>query len=289
MANKRPYASISRFRREHGKIAPNINRAVPKREVLSFRGDMMRQRMVMGNWKMNGCLETINLLVRDVLQLLPKHQQSQVMVFPPAVYLPLVQTLLSKSAIQWGAQNVYPAASGAYTGEISTQMLQDFACRYVLVGHSERRHVFGEKEHFIAKKFHHVKESGMIPVLCVGETLDEREQGLMETVIARQLMTVCQGKNDVFNQCIIAYEPVWAIGTGKTATAEQAQIAHHFIRQVIAESEALNATRVPILYGGSLNEGNAAALFSMPDVDGGLVGGASLHARQFVEIIKCIS
>lgn len=249
----------------------------------------MRNRLVMGNWKMNGSLSLLDALLGNLTNALSEQEQAHCVVFPPAIYIPRAQSLLSDSAICLGAQNIYPASAGAYTGELSAVMLQDFNCRYVLIGHSERRHLFGENENFIAKKFHHAKESGMIPVLCVGETLAEREQGLTETVIARQLLTVLEDKNDVFSHCVIAYEPVWAIGTGQNATAEQAQAVHVFIRKVIAEREPTNATRVPILYGGSVNENNARSLFLMPDVDGGLVGGASLNARQFVEIVKCIS
>lgn len=246
----------------------------------------MKQQMVMGNWKMNGCLGSIDALLGEVRSHLSASQQTQCVVFPPSIYIPKVQTLLSNSAIRWGAQNVYPADSGAFTGELSGPMLQDFQCCYVLVGHSERRHVFGEDENFVAKKFHHTKVHDMIPVLCVGETLAEREQGLTEAVISRQLAAVIHEQNDVFNRAVIAYEPVWAIGTGQTATAEQAQEVHAFIRGMIM---AHASEHVTILYGGSVNETNARELFSMPDVDGGLVGGASLNARQFVEVVKCIS
>ncbi len=249
----------------------------------------MRQRMVMGNWKMNGCLRSIEALLLSLLESIPASQQSQCIVFPPAVYLSKVQALLSESTIHVGAQNVYPADCGAFTGELSGPMLKEFNCQYVLVGHSERRYLLGESEKFVAKKFHHVKEHDMIPVLCVGETLAEREQGLTEKVILSQLQAVMHDKSDVFTRCVIAYEPVWAIGTGQTATAEQAQAVHEYIRKVIAVHEPQHSVRVPILYGGSVNESNARSLFSMADVDGGLVGGASLNARQFVEIIKCIS
>lgn len=246
----------------------------------------MKQKMVMGNWKMNGRLASINELLGGLRSHLSESEQAQCAVFPPSIYLPHVQALLAGSAIGFGAQNLYPADSGAFTGELSGPMLQDFKCQYVLVGHSERRHLFAEDENFVAKKFHHAKVHDMIPVLCVGETLAEREQGLTQAIIARQLEAVICDQNHAFNRAIIAYEPVWAIGTGQTASVEQAQEVHEFIRGLIAK----HATeRVTILYGGSVNEGNAHALFSMPDVDGGLVGGASLNARQFVEIVKCIS
>lgn len=249
----------------------------------------MRPKMVMGNWKMNGSLQSVESLVLALLEDLPIPLQSKCTIFPPAIYLPRIQTLLRDSGIQLGAQNVYPEASGAYTGEISGPMLRDFNCQLVLVGHSERRHLFGEDEKFVAKKFHHVKDHDMIPVLCLGETLEQREQGLTEQVIECQLEAVVHDRIDVFDRCVIAYEPVWAIGTGKTASVEQVQAAHAFIRKVMTEYDPTHSERVPILYGGSVNEHNASTLFSMPDVDGGLVGGASLNARQFVEIVKCIS
>lgn len=249
----------------------------------------MRPSIVMGNWKMNGSLSSVTTLLQDLTSLLPEDQQSLCVVFPPSIYLQLARSLLQETSIQIGAQNFYPANQGAFTGEVSASMLNDYACRYVLVGHSERRHLFGEDDHFIAKKFHHAKEHGMIPVLCVGETLSEREDDLTHAVIARQLRSVMQLSDDAFKGAIIAYEPVWAIGTGKTASASQAQEVHEYIRTVISESEALSPKEVMVLYGGSVNEKNASSLFSMPDIDGGLVGGASLDARQFVEIVKCIS
>ncbi|MBI2786521.1 MAG: triose-phosphate isomerase, partial [Legionella longbeachae] len=184
---------------------------------------------------------------------------------------------------------VYPKDFGAYTGEMSAPMLKDYSCRYVLVGHSERRHCFHEDENFVAQKFHHVKEHGMIPILCVGETLNEREQGQTEQVIAKQLLAISEYDKNCFSDCIIAYEPVWAIGTGKTASPEQAQEVHQFIRKMVAEINNSDAQLLPLLYGGSVNENNAKALFVMPDIDGVLVGGASLNAKQFLEIVKCIN
>lgn len=249
----------------------------------------MRPKMVMGNWKMNGSLQSIEGLIQGIIEGLSPELRSKCVIFPPAVYISFVQNLLQNSDIQYGAQNVYPAENGAYTGEISGPMLQDFDCQFVLVGHSERRHLLGEDENFVAKKFHHVKDHDMIPVLCLGETLEQREQGLTEQVIECQLNAVIQDKTDVFDHCVIAYEPVWAIGTGKTASVEQVQTVHEFIRKVMTKYDPTHSARVPILYGGSVNEHNAFPLFSMPDVDGGLVGGASLNARQFVEIVKCIS
>ena len=249
----------------------------------------MRKNIVMGNWKMNGRLEQIDTLLHDLLALLPRLPKAECVVLPPAIYLPYVSERLTGSAITWGAQNVYPRDSGAYTGELSAPMLQDYHCQYVLVGHSERRQLFHEDEKFVAEKFHHVKDHGMIPVLCIGETLAEREQGLTEQVLAQQLLAVTHAGSRFFSSCVVAYEPVWAIGTGQTAIPDQVQAVHGFIRDLIADVDQDSAQTLSILYGGSVNENNAHALFAMPDVDGGLIGGASLNARQFVEIVKCIN
>lgn len=249
----------------------------------------MRRKIIAGNWKMNGQLQQVVQLTTELKEMLDFNRHTQVIVMPPAIYIPQVNDLLATSAIAIGAQNVYPKDFGAYTGELSAPMLNDFNCRYVLVGHSERRQDFHESENFVAQKFHHVKEHGMIPVLCVGETLIEREARQTEQVIARQLLAVSEQDRNCFQNCVVAYEPVWAIGTGKTASPEQAQEVHQFIRKLIAEINSSDAERLSLLYGGSVNENNARALFAMPDVDGGLVGGASLNAKQFVEIVKCIN
>jgi len=251
----------------------------------------MRQQFVLGNWKMNGTMQQITQLLDELLAEIPVDSMVNCAVLPPLCYLQYVQHKLQGQSIGWGAQNVYPQDKGAFTGEVSGPMLTDFGCRYVLVGHSERRHLFHEDEKFVAEKFHHVKDHGMIPVLCIGETLDERNQGLTERVLTRQLLTVAMLRDSdrLFDECIVAYEPVWAIGTGQTATPEQVQTIHAFIRGLLAQFGQTYADRLPILYGGSVNEKNAQALFEMPDVDGGLIGGASLHARQFVDIVKCIN
>lgn len=249
----------------------------------------MRHKIVAGNWKMNGQLQQVIQLSNELKELLYSIRDVQVVVMPPSIYIPQVRDVLAECKIEIGAQNVYPKDFGAYTGEISTPMLRDFNCRYVLVGHSERRHCFHEDENFVAQKFHHVKEHGMIPVLCVGETLEDRENGQTEQVIAKQLLAVSEHNKNCFCDSVVAYEPVWAIGTGKTASPEQAQEVHQFIRKFVAEVNHSDAERLPLLYGGSVNENNARALFSMPDIDGGLVGGASLNAKQFVEIVKCIN
>lgn len=248
----------------------------------------MRNKLVIGNWKMNGRLDTITSLLHDFIEMIPNKLTSTCVVMPPAIYIPFVRQQLANTHIKWGAQNIYPAENGAFTGELSAPMLLDYGCSYALVGHSERRHVFHEDEKFVAEKFHHVKDHDIIPVLCVGETLSERENGLTEEVLARQLSAVTHKGSNCFQKCIVAYEPVWAIGTGHTATPAQAQEAHAFIRGFVAEFDKDNAKTLSILYGGSVNDKNAHSLFEMPDVDGGLVGGASLHARQFVEIVKCI-
>lgn len=249
----------------------------------------MRKNIIMGNWKMNGRADQITLLLQDILTHTPTQLEAGCVVFPPALYLPLVQKRLAETSIRLGAQNVYPKDAGAFTGELSAPMLSDYGCSYVLVGHSERRHLFHEDEKFVAEKFHHVKDHDMIPVLCVGETLDEREQGLTEQVLTKQLLAIANNNSHVFQDAIVAYEPVWAIGTGQTASPDQAQIAHAFIRSLVAKIDENDANQLPIIYGGSVNEKNARSLFAMPDVDGGLVGGASLNAQQFVEILKCIN
>lgn len=249
----------------------------------------MRQKLVVGNWKMNGQIQQVTQLINQLKEFMEAGITSQVVVMPPAIYLPMAQELLEGTRIALGAQNVYPKDSGAYTGELSAPMLKDFGCQYVLVGHSERRQYFHENEHFVAQKFHHAKVHGMIPVLCVGETLVDREKGQTEQKIANQLRAVSEKSKNCFRECVLAYEPVWAIGTGQTASPEQVQEVHQFIRGMIAESYPQDADSLIILYGGSVNEKNAKALFAMPDVDGGLVGGAALNAKQFVEIVKCIN
>jgi triosephosphate isomerase len=249
----------------------------------------MRKRIVAGNWKMNGSVDSIATLLNELKQSLQNEYSAECVVLPPAIYLPLVSQCLVSSNIFWGGQNVYPKEAGAFTGEVSAPMLNDYGCRYVLVGHSERRTLFHEDEKFVADKFHHVKEHDMIPILCVGETLSQREQGLTETVLVSQLRAVADKGRDAFTRCVIAYEPVWAIGTGKTAQPEQVQQVHEVIRSIIADCSDVDAQSLSILYGGSVNEKNAQALFAMPDVDGGLIGGASLNAQQFAEIVKCIN
>ena len=250
----------------------------------------MRQQLVMGNWKMNGSRETIRVLLGEMIQHFPLEVAvaPEVVVFPPAIYIPEVSTRLKDSSIKWGAQTVYFEDKGAYTGELSPLMLKDYGCSYVLVGHSERRALFHEDEKCVAKKFHRVKEHDMIPVLCVGETALEREQGLTMSVLEAQLRAVSRDGSGDFEACVVAYEPVWAIGTGLTATPEDAAKVQASIREIIAKLAPKDAGTLPIVYGGSVNEKTAGALFAMPDIDGGLVGGASLNAKQFLDIVTCI-
>lgn len=247
----------------------------------------MRQSLVVANWKMNGSTQSVQSLLDSFKQGIATVQHTQVAVCPPFVYLQHVSESLTGTAIAWGAQNVSHQAPGAFTGEIATNMLTDFNCRYVIVGHSERRALYGESDELVAKKFAVAQAVGIIPILCVGELLEEREANKTEVVVGRQLEAVLQlqGVNALQN-AVIAYEPVWAIGTGKTATPQQAQDVHAFIRGRIAQENAEVAKAVQILYGGSVKADNAAELFAMSDIDGGLIGGASLKADEFLAICR---
>jgi len=247
----------------------------------------MRKKIIAGNWKMHGNRAEVRTLITELKQGVTAFPKIEMIVFPSFVFLSEVQALLQNSAIFLGAQNIYPAKSGAFTGEISTEMLVETGCKYVLVGHSERRSILREPLDFIAKKFKAVLQAGMCPVLCVGETQEEREKNMTEKVIDHQLQTVMDFCGlDAFREVIIAYEPVWAIGTGLTATPEQAQQVHQFIRTLFAKQDVELAQNLSLLYGGSVKADNAASLFAMPDVDGALVGGASLIAKDFLAIAK---
>jgi triosephosphate isomerase len=244
----------------------------------------MRKILVAGNWKMHGSQAMVTELLSGLLAA-PGAETVDVAVFPPFPYLPLTQSLLAKSPVAWGGQNLNPAAQGAHTGEVSASMLLDFGCRYVLAGHSERRSLYGESDGDVAARFMAALEAGLEPVLCVGETLQEREEGQTEAVVERQLDAVLDRCGvEGFRQAIVAYEPVWAIGTGRTATPEQAQAVHAFIRDKFASRDDIIAGQLRILYGGSVNGSNAADLFAREDIDGGLVGGASLKAKDFLAI-----
>ena len=238
---------------------------------------MTRTWLVAGNWKMHGSLAANEALLGSLLGQISGSTAGECAVCVPFPYLEQVSRRLKGSAIAWGAQNVSEHAQGAYTGEVSAAMLRDFDCRYVIVGHSERRQLYGESDAQAAAKFAAAQGAGLTPILCVGETLQEREAGRTEEVVARQLSAVLE-RGD-FGNAVLAYEPVWAIGTGLTAAPEQAQQVHAFLRKRVS-----NATR--ILYGGSVKAQNAPAIFAMPDVDGGLIGGASLVAKEFVGIVK---
>lgn len=244
----------------------------------------MRKKLVAGNWKMHGSLaENAALLAA----LKPALAGVEAVVCVPFPYLAQAQAELDGSSIAWGAQNVSEQAKGAFTGEVSTSMLKDFGCRYVIVGHSERRSLYGESDALVASKYLAVQAAGMTPILCVGESLEEREAGVTETVVARQLDAVIGAAGVAsLSQAVVAYEPVWAIGTGKTASPEQAQAVHAFIRSKIAALDGAVAQQLVIQYGGSVKAANAAELMAQPDIDGGLIGGASLVAEEFVAICQ---
>ena len=238
---------------------------------------MARTRLVAGNWKMHGSRESNRALLDRLLQEIPGIKGAECAVCVPFPYLAQVAERLAGTAIAWGAQNVSEHAQGAYTGEVSAAMLAEFGCRYVIVGHSERRQLYGESDAQMAAKFAAAQRAGLVPILCVGETLAEREAGRTRQVVERQLDAVLQTSS--FSGAVLAYEPVWAIGTGRTASPQQAQEVHSFLREKL-----LPETR--IVYGGSVKPQNAAAIFAMPDIDGGLIGGASLAAQEFTAIVR---
>ena len=247
----------------------------------------MRQPLVAGNWKMNGSLDSIISLVEGIKAGMNSVTTAEMAVCPPYVYIPQVAALLEGSAISLGAQDVSDQEAGAYTGEVAPAMLTDVGCKYVIVGHSERRSLYGESDADTASKFAAARKAGLTPILCVGELLEEREQGITEDVVARQLDAVIDLEGiAAFADAVIAYEPVWAIGTGKTASPDQAQAVHAFIRGKLAALDGDVAAKVQILYGGSMNPGNAAELLAMADIDGGLIGGASLKPDDFLAIGK---
>lgn len=234
---------------------------------------------------MNGGLQSNQKLLQDVVAGAAGLNGVTVAVCVPFPYLAQAQSVLTGTSVVWGAQNLSEQAQGAFTGEVSASMLQDFACRYVLVGHSERRSIYGETDALVAEKFAVALAAGLRPVLCVGETLDQREAGQTVEVVSAQIDAVLKRVGVVaFANAVIAYEPVWAIGTGRTATSEQAQEVHAAIRAQIAQADAAVAGGLQILYGGSMKPSNAAELLGMPDIDGGLIGGASLVAADFLAI-----
>ena len=247
----------------------------------------MRQPLVAGNWKMNGSLDSIKPLVEGIKAGLDSVTTAEMAVCPPYVYIPTVAALLAGTPLALGAQDVSDQEAGAYTGEVAPGMLTDVGCKYAIVGHSERRSIYGESDAFTASKFAAARKAGLVPILCVGELLEEREQGVTEKVVARQLDAVIDLEGiAALADAVIAYEPVWAIGTGKTATPDQAQEVHAFIRGKLAGLDSAVAEKVQILYGGSMNAGNAADLLSMAEIAGGLIGGASLKPDDFLAIGK---
>jgi triosephosphate isomerase len=247
----------------------------------------MRQILVAGNWKLNGSKESIKQLISGITAGAADTGDTAIAVCPPFVYIPMVADLLAGSKVVWGSQDVSDQGSGAFTGEVAGDMLGEFDCTYAIVGHSERRSLYAEDDEFTARKFAAARKAGLTPILCVGETLEEREQGVTEAVVGRQLDAVIALEGiGAIGESVIAYEPVWAIGTGKTATPQQAQDVHAFIRGKLAALDAGVAEKVQILYGGSVKGANAAELFAMADIDGGLIGGASLDATEFLTICK---
>lgn len=247
----------------------------------------MRRPLVLGNWKMHGTQSFAKALAGAIDAAAGAYPGVDIGVCPPFVMLPVVAKALEGSAVRHGAQTVSEFADGAYTGEISASMLLDLGCRYVLVGHSERRQLFGETTLQVTAKMACAQAAGLVPVLCIGETLAERRAGSTEQVIADQLAPVCARSDaaQLLAGSVIAYEPVWAIGTGETATPAQAQAVHARIRAILAGVHASLAAQVRVLYGGSVKPGNAVDLFAMPDIDGGLIGGAALKAEDFCAIV----
>jgi triosephosphate isomerase len=249
----------------------------------------MRKKLVAGNWKMHGSLRQ-NRLLLDSIVAGAGRMRCEIAVCVPYPYLAQAQDALSATAIAWGAQSVSEHDAGAFTGEVSAAMLADFGCRYVLVGHSERRTLFGEDDAVIAGKFAAAQRGGLVPVLCVGETLAERRAGRTEAVVAGQLQAVLERVGAAgFGRAVVAYEPVWAIGTGVTATPQEAQAVHAAIRARVAAADGGLAAALRILYGGSVKPQNAAELFAQADIDGGLIGGAALEAGDFLAICQAAS
>ena len=247
----------------------------------------MRRKFVAGNWKMHGTLASADALVRAVVAGLP--HGVDVAVFVPAVQAVPLVAALAGSGVAVGVQDVSEHAQGAYTGEVAASMARDVGCTHALVGHSERRQYHGESNEAVAAKFAQAQAAGLVPVLCVGETLAEREAGQTESVVAAQVEAVrARCGIAAFDAAVVAYEPVWAIGTGRTASAAQAQEVHAFIRSQLAKDDATIANSLRIVYGGSVKPSNAAELFAQPDVDGGLIGGASLKAEEFLAILKAV-
>ncbi len=246
----------------------------------------MRGMLVAGNWKMNASLQSIETLINGIKQGLESVSENcGVVVCPPSIYISKVNELTQGSRILLGAQNVCEEDKGAFTGEVAGTMIKEFNCTYAIVGHSERRNIYRETDELVAKRFAAARRAGIIPILCVGELLEEREAGNTEDIVGKQLDAVLALEGiDAFADAVIAYEPVWAIGTGKTATPDQAQEVHAFIRSKLAGISKDIANNIILQYGGSVNGANAEELFAMEDIDGGLIGGAALKAEEFLKI-----
>jgi triosephosphate isomerase len=245
----------------------------------------MRRTLIAGNWKMNGSLAA-NAGLLETIRAGAASVKCELAVCPPAPYLAQTQAALIGSMVAWGAQDLSSHESGAYTGEVSAAMLKDFACRYVIVGHSERRAMHGESSELVAQKTMRALAAGLVPIVCVGETLQQRENGETADVVAQQLLPVLSAVGAQLGGIVVAYEPVWAIGTGKTATPAMAQEVHELIRAQIAQCDSAAAAVVRVLYGGSMKPDNAKELLAMPDIDGGLIGGAALKAADFLAIAQ---
>ena len=247
----------------------------------------MRSKLVTGNWKSNGELVANRRLLEQVRASAGALRGVEAAVCVPFTYLAQAQQILGDSSVSWGGQDVSQFGAGAYTGAVTATMLTDFGCKYAIVGHSERRAIFGDSDAIVAAKFEAARKAGLLPILCVGESLQERESGITESVVGRQIDAIVDVSGvAALGRAVVAYEPVWAIGTGKTATPGQAQAVHAFIRQRIAKLDAGVAAGLQILYGGSVKAANAAELFAQPDIDGGLIGGASLVADEFMAICQ---
>lgn len=250
----------------------------------------MRRTLIAGNWKMNGSFAANKALLEEINAGLSAHANCDVLVCAPAPYLAQCAAMLNGSEVRWGAQDVSVHAAGAFTGEVSADMLSDCGCSYVIVGHSERRAYHAESNELVAQKAVQALKSGLVPIVCVGETLEQRENGRTDVVVAAQLQAVM----DVLDvaslaKIVVAYEPVWAIGTGKTATPQMAQDVHAALRSQLAKKDAALADGVRILYGGSMKPENARELLAMPDIDGGLIGGAALKSADFLAIVAAVA
>lgn len=248
----------------------------------------MRSPIVAGNWKLNGSRESAGKLAREVSD--SPVAGVEVIVCPVSVHLSEVGQIVASTEVKLGAQNACAQEAGAFTGEVSTTMLAEYGCEFVIIGHSERRSLFGESDQDCALRHVAVKAAGLTPIFCVGESLDEREAGDTMTVVNRQLQAVFDAAgSSAFDNAVVAYEPVWAIGTGKTASPEQAQEVHQSIRQFVAAQSGQSADALRLLYGGSVNPGNASELFAKPDIDGGLIGGAALKSADFLSVCQAAS